>query len=78
MSRELTAHQIAVLKSMPRAERSRFWGNGSGRLSISARTACVRKGLVEMRMHGLLWTYDLTDAGRAALNHRDQGEGSHG
>lgn len=75
MGEKLTPHQIAVLEAMPKAERSKMWGRGPGRLSISAREACLRKRTIQLAMVGTLWTYQITDAGRAALSHQGEGSG---
>ncbi|HEV2545509.1 MAG TPA: hypothetical protein VGU70_22425 [Methylobacterium sp.] len=64
--RRLTEHQIAVLEAMPRARASKWWRKPVG-LSISARAACERKGLIHETLRGTIWTFELTDAGRAAL-----------
>lgn len=71
--RKLTEHQIAVLAAMPKSERSRFWGRGPASLSISARTACLRKDLIRLTHRGTIWTFELTDAGRAALALKPEG-----
>lgn len=64
--RKLTKPQLEVLHNMPRARASSFW-RGPFALSISARTACERKGLIHETLRGGIWTFELTDAGRAAL-----------
>lgn len=64
--RDLTAPQLEVLHNMPRARDSNFWRGPFG-LSVSARTACLAKGLIRETLRGTIWTFELTDAGRAAL-----------
>ena len=71
--RKLTKPQLEVLHNMPRARDSRFWRGPFG-LSISARSACEAKGLIRETLRGSIWTFDLTDAGRAALAEQEKGD----